>query len=1001
MEDEKKNEKAELIPSGAKRKLSDSTESTEENDDDNYVKKITQEDEFWESEDDDIDEEDEDDDDNDNDNDEEESKENEENDLCPICLGEFEDQMIGIPESCKHTFCADCIEEWTKNVNNCPVDRKKFNMISVHLTKDGPVIKQIPVQDKTITMVFEEPPTYCEICHECDREEVLLLCDDCDNGYHADCLNPPLSSIPEEEWFCPRCSPPNDQPSTSGAGRRTRSSSAVESVEDTSSTREESDDAMARRLMFGQLRRPRTAARTVASNNRQRSESVNRTTNTRGRSTRGRGASTSAFSLRKKKRISKKRNSASPKKKNKKKTKLELAREKKAIQKELERFREKKQKKKKNEVKEVTKKLAVHGHSFDLDDFYDPDDENFCYDDQIEDKTPRSTLCDTTDVIGNILGGFGTLNPENVTVLKDGTLKVNEKSKASANEKQSKVKKDKPEETCIVIEPKRRTSSTSSTEMKEIVKKNKKRRKIRFLDEADEGNNISDNEVFDDPSLDEKVPNALKKGYLEAMKKKKKEEELKKQIEEMKKFSTNLDDVNHQASSFTVTKFKIPKKPKSEESDVIETKHKALSDSPKKPQNQTAGRKVKLENESPKPLTMNPKFSPKNTKMIPKSIKLNGSITEGSKKTDMILSIISNAKQTMQQISNKTTRKQSGIKETASDQSERLANIVQERRQHVPEIRKKVLSLEEKVSLHHAGKLKIKSPARRRSSDIDPNQPESFKLSMIQNNQLRSIIKVRAVPSCSSHQNSLAPSNNSKSPKKPISLKDYQERKFIDDLFGETNDEGTKTKKSVTFREDVHSTALTSKENAKERDNPFGKLTLKPQSTKSLPKFTFSSTTSKAEPPPVTNPWSKKLAENARTRPVGIVSPQQRVQPEDSSKNKDLCSSSTQGKKEHQSESNSETDTQTKERHQQPSRRPAPGKIKDPSSHPSSEEHIQQVKDFMKPLFKSNKVNKEQWKSILREAVRKMKRHPSRYTNKEAFNAMMKDLVRDTLASHP
>ena len=62
---------------------------------------------------------------------------------------------------------------------------------------------------------------------------------------------------------------------------------------------------------------------------------------------------------------------------------------KKAIEKELERFREKKQKKKKSEVKEVTKGLAVYGHSFDLDDFYDPDDENFCYDDQIEDKTPR------------------------------------------------------------------------------------------------------------------------------------------------------------------------------------------------------------------------------------------------------------------------------------------------------------------------------------------------------------------------------------------------------------------------------------------------------------------------------------------------------------------------------------------------------------------------------------------------------------------------------------
>ena len=72
--------------------------------------------EFWDSEEDGDyeDEDDEDDDNEENGVEEGESKENEDNDLCPICLGDFEDQMIGIPESCKHIFCADCIEEWTK-----------------------------------------------------------------------------------------------------------------------------------------------------------------------------------------------------------------------------------------------------------------------------------------------------------------------------------------------------------------------------------------------------------------------------------------------------------------------------------------------------------------------------------------------------------------------------------------------------------------------------------------------------------------------------------------------------------------------------------------------------------------------------------------------------------------------------------------------------------------------------------------------------------------------
>ena len=34
---------------------------------------------------------------------------------------------------------------------------------------------------------------------------MLLLCDRCDHGYHLDCLDPPLSDVPEDDWFCPQC----------------------------------------------------------------------------------------------------------------------------------------------------------------------------------------------------------------------------------------------------------------------------------------------------------------------------------------------------------------------------------------------------------------------------------------------------------------------------------------------------------------------------------------------------------------------------------------------------------------------------------------------------------------------------------------------------------------------------------------------------------------------------------------------------------------------------
>lgn len=50
---------------------------------------------------------------------------------------------------------------------------------------------------------------FFQICGACDREDRMLLCDLCDYGYHMECLNPPLQTVPLEEWFCPDCSTNN------------------------------------------------------------------------------------------------------------------------------------------------------------------------------------------------------------------------------------------------------------------------------------------------------------------------------------------------------------------------------------------------------------------------------------------------------------------------------------------------------------------------------------------------------------------------------------------------------------------------------------------------------------------------------------------------------------------------------------------------------------------------------------------------------------------------
>lgn len=141
-------------------------------------------------------------------NDSSSSGSDEQSEKCPICLISFKGQEVGSPEACDHSFCADCIQEWAKTVNTCPVDRRKFNLILVRDSYVGQYVRSIPVQEPTNNIsgeVEEIDFTPCEVCGSSLNEDRLLLCDGCDLAYHLDCLDPPLSEVPEGEWYCPSC----------------------------------------------------------------------------------------------------------------------------------------------------------------------------------------------------------------------------------------------------------------------------------------------------------------------------------------------------------------------------------------------------------------------------------------------------------------------------------------------------------------------------------------------------------------------------------------------------------------------------------------------------------------------------------------------------------------------------------------------------------------------------------------------------------------------------
>ncbi|XP_013006024.1 PHD and RING finger domain-containing protein 1 isoform X3 [Cavia porcellus] len=134
---------------------------------------------------------------------------------CPICLNVFRDQAVGTPETCAHYFCLDCIVEWSRNANSCPVDRIIFKCICIRAQFGGKILKKMPVENtRACEEEEEEDPTFCEVCGRSDREDRLLLCDGCDAGYHMECLDPPLQEVPVDEWFCPECATPGTGPAT-------------------------------------------------------------------------------------------------------------------------------------------------------------------------------------------------------------------------------------------------------------------------------------------------------------------------------------------------------------------------------------------------------------------------------------------------------------------------------------------------------------------------------------------------------------------------------------------------------------------------------------------------------------------------------------------------------------------------------------------------------------------------------------------------------------------
>lgn len=51
----------------------------------------------------------------------------------------------------------------------------------------------------------------CNECKKKDNTPVMLMCDQCEYCYHIYCLDPPLESVPDGDWYCPVCKNDEDE----------------------------------------------------------------------------------------------------------------------------------------------------------------------------------------------------------------------------------------------------------------------------------------------------------------------------------------------------------------------------------------------------------------------------------------------------------------------------------------------------------------------------------------------------------------------------------------------------------------------------------------------------------------------------------------------------------------------------------------------------------------------------------------------------------------------
>ena len=169
---------------------------------------------------------------------EEEKVREEEEDQCGICLNSYS-KNLGLPVSCSHVFCFECISKWTKITNSCPTCKSRFQKLlkvttskqhsavsipsarrkkmKLNAREDHVVVKDIiKIRKRNQRHVYYEDESVqcmrqsleCRVrLGDISSSRFCVQCDRCNTWFHGECVGfrsaQQISS--QDPWYCPGC----------------------------------------------------------------------------------------------------------------------------------------------------------------------------------------------------------------------------------------------------------------------------------------------------------------------------------------------------------------------------------------------------------------------------------------------------------------------------------------------------------------------------------------------------------------------------------------------------------------------------------------------------------------------------------------------------------------------------------------------------------------------------------------------------------------------------